>query len=115
MYTHHSRIAQRFTVGWVCLVGNAAHLMPPWAGQGLNTGIRDATNVAWKIAAVVTKGADPGILASYDAARSRIPARQNMVTMRDGIRSRPTSTCQAAPRDRSRRGRHTALARPGAG
>ena len=69
VYTHHSRIAARFTVGRVCLIGDAAHLMPPWAGQGMNTGIRDATNVAWKIAAIVQDRAHPSILETYDAER----------------------------------------------
>ncbi|MHC5907806.1 bifunctional 3-(3-hydroxy-phenyl)propionate/3-hydroxycinnamic acid hydroxylase [Streptomyces sp. S6] len=69
VYTHHSRVADRFVQGRVCLVGDAAHLMPPWAGQGLNTGIRDATNVAWKLAAVVGGRARAGILASYDVER----------------------------------------------
>jgi 3-(3-hydroxy-phenyl)propionate hydroxylase len=53
--------------------------MPPWARQGLNAGIRDATNVAWKIAAVISKGADPGILASYDTERR--PHAQAMIDL----------------------------------
>jgi 3-(3-hydroxy-phenyl)propionate hydroxylase len=99
VYTHHSRIAQRFTVGRVCLVGDAAHLMPPWAGQGLNTGIRDATNVAWKIAAVIQKGADPGILASYDAERR--PHAQAMIDLSTtlGRILSPTSRRVATARD----------------
>lgn len=99
VYTHHSRIAQRFTVGRVCLVGDAAHLMPPWAGQGLNTGIRDAANVAWKIAAVTRKGADPGILASYDAERR--PHAQAMIDLSTtlGRILIPTSRQVAAARD----------------
>ncbi|HEX5304203.1 MAG TPA: bifunctional 3-(3-hydroxy-phenyl)propionate/3-hydroxycinnamic acid hydroxylase [Streptosporangiaceae bacterium] len=99
VYTHHSRIAQRFTVGRVCLLGDAAHLMPPWAGQGLNTGIRDATNVAWKIAAVITKGAGPGILASYDAERRlHAQAMIDLSTTLGRILS-PTSRQVAAARD----------------
>jgi len=79
VYTHHSRVAQRFAVGRVCLIGDAAHLMPPWAGQGMNTGIRDATNVAWKIAAIVKHRAGPGLLATYDAERR--PHARAMVDM----------------------------------
>lgn len=69
VYTHHSRVARRFTAGRVCLVGDAAHLMPPWAGQGMNTGIRDATNVAWKLAAIVRGRAAPAVLTTYDLER----------------------------------------------
>ncbi|QPP05297.1 bifunctional 3-(3-hydroxy-phenyl)propionate/3-hydroxycinnamic acid hydroxylase [Streptomyces bathyalis] len=69
VYTHHSRVASRFVEGRICLVGDAAHLMPPWAGQGMNTGIRDATNVAWKLAAVVSGRAHPRILSTYDTER----------------------------------------------
>lgn len=99
VYTHHSRIARRFTVGRVCLAGDAAHLMPPWAGQGLNTGIRDATNVAWKLAAVISKGADPGILATYDAERR--PHAQAMIDLSTtlGRVLSPTDRRVAAARD----------------
>lgn len=83
VYTHHSRVADRFVDGRICLAGDAAHLMPPWAGQGLNTGVRDATNVAWKMAAVVTGRAHPRILATYDTER-REHARA-MVNLSDTI------------------------------
>lgn len=69
VYTHHSRLAQRFLVGRVALAGDAAHLMPPWAGQGLNTGLRDAANLAWKLAACVHGTAGPALLATYDQER----------------------------------------------
>lgn len=69
VYTHHSRIAERFIVNRTVLAGDAAHLMPPWAGQGLNTGLRDASNLAWKIAACVRGRAGPALLATYDEER----------------------------------------------
>ena len=69
VYTHHSRIAARFVDGRVALAGDAAHLMPPWAGQGMNTGIRDVTNLCWKLAAIVTGQADSSLLATYDTER----------------------------------------------
>ncbi len=53
LYTHHSRIAGAFRQGRLLLAGDAAHLMPVWQGQGYNSGIRDATNLGWKLAAVV--------------------------------------------------------------
>jgi 3-(3-hydroxy-phenyl)propionate hydroxylase len=69
VYTHHSRIAASFGRGRVVLAGDAAHLMPPWAGQGMNTGIRDATNLAWKLAAIISGQADPRLLATYEQER----------------------------------------------
>ncbi|MER6414349.1 bifunctional 3-(3-hydroxy-phenyl)propionate/3-hydroxycinnamic acid hydroxylase [Streptomyces humidus] len=104
VYTHHSRVAARFLDGRVCLVGDAAHLMPPWAGQGMNTGIRDATNVAWKLAAVVTGRAHPRILSTYDTER-RAHARA-MVALSDtlGRVLCSTSTWTARTRDALFRG-----------
>ncbi|NGO46496.1 bifunctional 3-(3-hydroxy-phenyl)propionate/3-hydroxycinnamic acid hydroxylase [Streptomyces ureilyticus] len=104
VYTHHSRVADRFVDGRICLVGDAAHLMPPWAGQGMNTGIRDATNVAWKLAAVVTGRAHPRILATYDTER-REHAR-TMVKLSDALGRflAPTSPTVARARDTLLRG-----------
>ena len=68
-YTHHSRVAARFVEGRVALVGDAAHISPPWAGQGLNSGLRDVANVVWKLAAIIQGRASHGILASYDQER----------------------------------------------
>ena len=58
VYTHHSRIAGAFRSGRLLLAGDAAHLMPVWQGQGYNSGIRDAANLGWKLAAVVNGYAD---------------------------------------------------------
>ncbi len=55
VYTHHSRIAGTIPRGPVFLAGDAAHLMPVWQGQGYNSGIRDAVNLGWKLAAVVRR------------------------------------------------------------
>jgi len=73
LYTFHARIAERFRAGRVMLLGDAAHLTPPFAGQGMNAGLRDAANVAWKLAAVLNAGASDAILDSYDVER-RDPA-----------------------------------------
>ena len=51
------------------LAGDAAHLQPPFFGQGMNSGLRDATNIAWKLALVLQQAAHPKILASYDSER----------------------------------------------
>lgn len=68
-YTHHSRVCATFRSGRGVLVGDAAHLTPPWAGQGMNSGIRDVGNLAWKLVAVLRHGANPRLLDSYDLER----------------------------------------------
>jgi 3-(3-hydroxy-phenyl)propionate hydroxylase len=69
VYMHHARIAPTFRQGRVLLAGDAAHLMPVWQGQGFNTGIRDATNLAWKLALVVQGRAGDALLDSYTRER----------------------------------------------
>ena len=63
------RIVPRYGVGRVYLAGDAAHIHPPTGAQGMNTGIQDACNLAWKLALVVKGAAHPGLLESYDAER----------------------------------------------
>lgn len=69
VYTHHSRVAETFVQGRVCLAGDAAHLSPPWVGQGLNAGLRDAANLSWKIAWIVKGRLKPETLQSYHQER----------------------------------------------
>ncbi|WP_067433454.1 bifunctional 3-(3-hydroxy-phenyl)propionate/3-hydroxycinnamic acid hydroxylase MhpA [Nocardioides jensenii] len=69
VFTHHGRIATSFRQGRVLIAGDAAHLMPVWLGQGWNSGIRDATNLAWKLTSVLTGACDDSLLDSYDAER----------------------------------------------
>jgi 3-(3-hydroxy-phenyl)propionate hydroxylase len=69
VYTFHARIAERFRQERVLLMGDAAHLTPPFAGQGMNAGLRDAHNVAWKLAAVLNGKASDVIIDSYDSER----------------------------------------------
>jgi len=68
-YTFRARLASRFRSGRVFLLGDAAHLTPPFIGQGLGAGLRDADNLAWKLAHVLTGRAGEDLLASYDAER----------------------------------------------
>lgn len=69
VYMHHARIAPTFRSGRVLLAGDAAHLMPVWQGQGFNTGIRDASNLAWKLAMVVKGTAGERLLETYTQER----------------------------------------------
>jgi 3-(3-hydroxy-phenyl)propionate hydroxylase len=68
-YTFRARLASRFQAGRVFLLGDAAHLTPPFIGQGLAAGLRDADNLAWKLAHVLTGRAGAELLASYEAER----------------------------------------------
>lgn len=69
VYTFRARIAARWRAGRVLLAGDAAHQMPPFAGQGMCSGIRDAANLAWKLAAIVNEGASDALLDSYQPER----------------------------------------------
>jgi 3-(3-hydroxy-phenyl)propionate hydroxylase len=69
IYSHHVRVADRWRAGRVFLAGDAAHAMPPWIGQGMSAGVRDAANLCWKLAAVVRGQAPDALLDSYQAER----------------------------------------------
>jgi 3-(3-hydroxy-phenyl)propionate hydroxylase len=69
VYSFNSVVADRWRAGRVFLLGDAAHMMPPFAGQGLNSGIRDAVNLCWKIAAVDRGLAGDRLLDSYQTER----------------------------------------------
>lgn len=69
VYTFHAVIARKFSVGNVFLLGDAAHLTPPFAGQGLMAGLRDAYNIAWKLAFVIKGKLPRSILDSYSRER----------------------------------------------
>lgn len=69
VYRFHARTAATFRRGRVFLAGDAAHITPPFVGQGLVAGLRDAANLAWKLAWVLQGRADPRILDSYDEER----------------------------------------------
>jgi 2-polyprenyl-6-methoxyphenol hydroxylase-like FAD-dependent oxidoreductase len=64
IYTFHARTAARWRAGRVLLAGDAAHVTPPFAGQGLSSGVRDAANLAWKLDAVLG-GAPERLLDTY--------------------------------------------------
>ncbi|MBG0853868.1 bifunctional 3-(3-hydroxy-phenyl)propionate/3-hydroxycinnamic acid hydroxylase [Streptomyces spinoverrucosus] len=68
-YTFRARLADRWRQGRVFLLGDAAHLTPPFIGQGLCSGLRDAHNLAWKLARVLGQGADDALLDTYERER----------------------------------------------
>ena len=68
-YHVHHRVAASFREGRAFLLGDAAHVHSPVGGQGMNTGIGDAVNLAWKLAAVLNGGARDGLLATYEQER----------------------------------------------
>jgi 3-(3-hydroxy-phenyl)propionate hydroxylase len=69
VYTFNAVVADRWRDRRVLLAGDAAHMTPQFTGQGMNGGVRDADNLAWKLAAVVRDGADPAVLDTYEAER----------------------------------------------
>ncbi len=101
VYTHNARLAGQFRKGRIVLAGDAAHIMPVWQGQGYNSGMRDAFNLAWKVALVVQGKAGDELLDTYemerrDHAKAMIdlsvlaghvlaPPKRWQATLRDGL------------------------------
>jgi 3-(3-hydroxy-phenyl)propionate hydroxylase len=69
IYTFHAAYATSFAHKRIFLLGDAAHLLPPFGGQGMNSGLRDACNLAWKLAFVLLGQAHPRILTTYEQER----------------------------------------------
>lgn len=82
-YRVHHRVAAHFRKGRVFLAGDAGHIHSPAGGQGMNTGIGDAVNLAWKLAAVLRDNADPALLDTYEP--ERIAFAQSLVATTDRI------------------------------
>jgi 2-polyprenyl-6-methoxyphenol hydroxylase-like FAD-dependent oxidoreductase len=73
----NSRIASRYQVGRVILVGDAAHVHAPIGGPGLNLSLQDAVNLGWKMAAVLNRRAEPSLVATYETERR--PAAERLI------------------------------------
>jgi 3-(3-hydroxy-phenyl)propionate hydroxylase len=69
VFTFQAKVAERWRDGRVFLLGDAAHVMPPFAGQGLCSGIRDAMNLSWKLALVSRGAAGGALLDTYESER----------------------------------------------
>jgi len=69
IYTFRSAVAKRWRHGRLFIAGDAAHLTPPFMGQGMCAGIRDAANIAWKLAAVVNQSMPHSLLDTYQPER----------------------------------------------
>ena len=80
-FQFHGRLAERYRVGRVFLAGDAAHIHSPVGGQGMNMGMQDAYNLAWKLALVVRGVAHEALLDSYEAERR--PVAQAVVNATD--------------------------------
>ncbi len=100
VFTFQAKVASRWRDGRVFIVGDAAHVMPPFMGQGLCSGIRDALNLSWKLGLVVRGAAEDALLDTYEAERK--PHVTNMVkgTIQMGKVFLTTSKFIAAVRNR---------------
>jgi len=95
VYTFHARMADRWRADRVFLAGDAAHLTPPFAGQGMNSGVRDAHNLAWKLAAVVSGRLGDRLLDTYEAERRDHAAEMIQLAIRMGYVMMPRGLVQA--------------------
>lgn len=99
VYAFHTRIASRWRLGRIFLAGDAAHLMPPFAGQGMNSGLRDAMNLGWKLDHVLRGAAGDAVLDTYEAERKPQVAGIVALSARLGAVIMPLSPVLAALRD----------------
>lgn len=95
VYTFHARVASRWQAGRVFLAGDAAHLTPPYAGQGMNSGVRDAHNIAWKLVAVLRGQMAPSALDSYESERRDHAWALIKLALNLGVVMAPASTLRA--------------------
>ncbi|MGY4708459.1 bifunctional 3-(3-hydroxy-phenyl)propionate/3-hydroxycinnamic acid hydroxylase [Mycolicibacterium sp. CBM1] len=98
-YTFHVRKCKQWRVGRVLMVGDAAHVMPPFAGQGCSGAFRDASNLIWKIEAVLRGRADDALLDTYQAEREPHHDAMSAAAVRIGRLVMPPNRITAQIRD----------------
>ena len=99
VYGFSAVVAEKFSEGRIFLAGDAAHMTPPFAGQGLNAGIRDVRNLAWKLARVVQGSLPDALLATYDQERRQAARAMVDLAVSLGDQIQPTDLAVAAERD----------------
>jgi 2,4-dichlorophenol 6-monooxygenase len=85
-WTMTAQVAERYRAGRVFLIGDSAHRFPPTGGLGLNTGVQDAQNLAWKIAAVEAGWAAPWLLDSYEIERRPVAEENAGQSLRNAVK-----------------------------
>jgi 3-(3-hydroxy-phenyl)propionate hydroxylase len=101
VYTFHGLVAREWRRGRVFVAGDAAHQMPPFLGQGLNSGLRDAANLAWKLHQVLSRRAPDRLLDTYGAERR--PHVRRIVELAVGLGRLMTLTDPRLAAERDRR------------
>jgi 3-(3-hydroxy-phenyl)propionate hydroxylase len=104
LYTFRCLVAPRWREGRTFLAGDAAHMMPPFMGQGLVSGLRDAANLAWKLARVIQGRAPEALLDTYDQERRPHVRAMLDATVRLGYVFQARNTPTALLRDTVLRG-----------
>ena len=99
IYTFHAVVAEIFSEGRVFLLGDAAHQMPPFGGQGMNSGLRDAHNLSWKLSLVLQGLASPSLLNTYNEERREHSAQMIGMSRFAGNVVMPTAKHVALFRD----------------
>jgi len=99
VYRFRSLVAEHWQAGRIFIMGDAAHLMPPFMGQGMCSGIRDAWNLAWKLAAVRQGRAGPELLRTYQDERATHVTALTRMVIEGGQLLCITDAAQASARD----------------
>lgn len=96
VYTFHARVADTWQTPHVFLAGDAAHLTPPFAGQGMNSGVRDAHNLGWRLSEVLADRLGTGLLATYSVERAPHARELIQLAINIGRVMMPAGRLQAA-------------------